>query len=67
MNFMRRLSGYDYPRFHIYVHEETDALVINLHLDQKKPSYGSAAAHSGEYEGETVAAEAQRIKSLVKQ
>ena len=62
MSFMRRISGYDYPRFHTYVHKEDDSLIINLHIDQKKPSYGVGHAHSGEYEGELVEREAERIR-----
>ena len=62
-SFMRRIAGHDYPRFHAYVHLENKILVINLHLDQKKPSYGTSA-HSGEYDGGVVTAEAERIKMI---
>ena len=48
LSFMRRLAGRDYPRFHAYTHMEDRVLVVNLHLDQKKPSYGGSNAHSGE-------------------
>lgn len=61
-SFARRLSNSDYPRFHVYVSHETHEL--NLHLDQKKPSYEGATAHSGEYEGELVEKEAERIKQI---
>lgn len=64
LSFMRRLYGADYPRFHIYTHAENDVLVINLHLDQKKPSYEGSNAHSGEYDGELIEAEIERIKSF---
>jgi len=59
-SFIRRLGTDDYPRFHAYVSRETSE--INLHLDQKKPSYEGATAHSGEYDGELVEKEAERIK-----
>lgn len=65
LSFMRRLAGYDYPRFHAYTHTENGVLVVNLHLDQKKPSYEGVSAHSGEYDGQLVEAEAERIKSFV--
>ena len=61
LSCMRRLAGYDYPRFHAYVHIENTSLVVNLHLDQKKPSYGTAHAHSGDYDGNEVTEEAKRI------
>lgn len=56
-SWARRLGSGFYPRFHAYI----SAQVINLHLDQKQASYEGYSAHSGEYDGETVAAEAERI------
>ena len=54
-----------YPRFHVYIKSESsDVAYFNLHLDQKKPIYKGAVAHSGEYEGELVERETERIKSL---
>ena len=65
--FIRPLLGRDYPRFHIYIRENKDKniLAFSLHLDQKKPSYRGASAHSGEYEGEIVEKEAERIKKII--
>lgn len=57
VSYNRRLGSGFYPRFHAYV----NANVINLHLDQKQASYEGSSAHSGEYDGETVEAEGQRI------
>ncbi len=65
---MRRISGHDYPRYHAYVKKEGAALIVNLHIDQKKPSYGGADhAHNGEYDGELVEREADRIRSFAEQ
>jgi hypothetical protein len=62
-SYVRRLqSGVFYPRFHVYLKERQDGVVVSLHLDQKKPSYGHGAAHSGEYEGTTVVQEMARIQ-----
>ncbi len=57
----------NYPRFHIYLkkNEETGEFDMNLHLDQKQPSYEGSSAHSGEYDGELVEKEAKRIQSLL--
>jgi len=63
--FSRRLGAYQYPKFHVYAHKEGSALIVNLHLDQKKPTYAGASAHSGEYGGEIVEQEAERIKVLI--
>ena len=65
-NLIRPVRGDDYPRFHIYAKEEGGKIVFNLHLDQKKPSYQGSPAHSGEYEGELIEKEAERIKELIK-
>ena len=66
MSFVRRLSASDYPRFHAYVSRENpeQEAIINLHLDQKKPIYKGTSAHSGEYDGELVEKEAERIKKM---
>ncbi len=61
-SFSRRLGAGQYPKFHIYARKEGDNLFVNLHLDQKKPTYGENTAHSGEYDGEVVENEAERIK-----
>ena len=65
--FAHSISSNPYPRFHIYLKEnkETREIFINLHLDQKKPIYKGTPAHSGEYEGEVVEKEAERIKDLL--
>lgn len=60
-SFTRRLGTGFYPRWHLYAKETANDLILNLHLDQKKPSYGVGHAHSGEYEGQTVEDEARRI------
>lgn len=68
VSYVRRLSGGDYPRFHIYVKaEEVGQMIeLTLHLDEKKPSYEGYTAHSGQYEGEIVEQERDRILSMVK-
>lgn len=41
-----------------------DGFIINLHLDQKKPSYAGTSAHAGEYEGPVVEREASRLREV---
>ena len=66
-SYTKRLSSGFYPRFHAYLEQDQDnSSFINLHLDQKKPSYAGAHAHNAEYEGETVENEGQKLKGLVK-
>lgn len=62
---VRRLAMGDYPRFHLFVKEEPGKVIFSLHLDQKKPSYAGSTAHSGEYEGEIIQKEAERIKKNI--
>jgi len=66
MAFIRPIRGIPFPRFHIYLKEnkETSEIFFNLHLDQKKPIYKGITAHSGEYAGEVVEKEAERIKKF---
>ena len=64
--FQRLLGGREYPKFHAYctVSEDPKSATINLHLDQKKPSYAGSHAHNAEHTGSVVEAEAARIQSL---
>lgn len=66
MSFIKRLAaGADYPRFHIYAKTEGSDLTVNIHLDQKRGTYG-AARHHGEYENNPeLSSEAERIKTLI--
>ena len=69
---MRQVGRNDYPRFHLYIKEASSqkpdarSYHISLHLDQKKPSYPGAHAHSAEYDGSVVSDEAARIAGLIK-
>jgi len=69
LNCVRPLLGREYPRFHLYIKEnkEKNILIFNLHLDQKKPSYRGVPAHSGEYSGEVIEKEMERIKKIVEE
>jgi hypothetical protein len=68
MNFIKPLARSGYPRFHIYTESEGETLVINLHLDQKRATYGSATRHHGEYEdSDVVKIEAERIQQMIKE
>ncbi len=63
-SIIRKITRNDYPRFHLYI-KESKSYVFNLHLDQKKPSYEGAKGHSGDYDGDVVEGEAERIKQLL--
>ena len=64
-SFTRRLGRNYYPRFHVYLAHMGTNVVIDLHLDQKKPSYAGSRAHSGEYGGELVEREMERLKEII--
>ncbi|MBW6441132.1 hypothetical protein K0B03_03825 [Patescibacteria group bacterium] len=64
-SFARVLAGSGYPRFHIYINDNGDKYILNLHLDQKRPSYGKETAHSGEYDGKVVEDEVERIMKFL--
>ena len=63
--FVRPLARGGYPRFHLYVKDHGEEWAFSLHLDQRQPTYGRHTAHSGEYDGELVEAETERIKAIL--
>ncbi len=65
-SFVRPLERSGYPRFHIYIKENKEEIILDLHLDQKRPVYKTAHDHAAEYEGKVVEAEAERIKQILK-
>ena len=66
MSFIRPLARAGFPRFHLYARVAGRDLIINVHLDQKKETYGNSTRHHGEYENEDpLKEEAERIKSLL--
>ena len=65
VSYVKRLGREFYPRLHAYPEESASGLIVNLHLDMKKPSYEGFTAHSGEYEGSMIEKEAERIKIII--
>lgn len=64
-SFVRRLTRDHYPRLHMYVGQEDEVIVFNLHLDQKRPSYGGSHAHNAEYDSPVVKSEIDRLRGLL--
>ena len=64
-SIIRKITRNDYPRFHLYIVQRGADMIFKLHLDQKKPSYEGAKGHSGDYDGDVVEGEAERIKQLL--
>jgi len=65
VSVVRQIGRNDYPRFHLYIKENSNSFTFNLHLDQKKPSYEGSRGHSGDYNGSVVEGEAERMKQLL--
>ena len=66
MSFVRSYSQSGYPRFHCYTKQNDLTLFVNLHLDQKKHTYGDTTRHHGEYENSPVVQEeAERLVHLL--
>lgn len=63
-SLVRRLSGEHYPRFHLYVDENSQGCIFSLHLDQKKASYEGQHMHSAEYDGDLVESEIGALTSF---
>lgn len=67
MSFVRPLARGGYPRFHIYARMEGSDLLINIHLDRKKETYGESTRHHGEYEQEgPLAGEVERLREVLR-
>ncbi len=64
-SFSRRLGSGIFPKLHMYVSEQGEKIVFDLHLDQKQPSYGGSRMHNAEHDGEVVEGEIARLKELV--
>jgi len=64
-SLVKRISNNNYLRFHAYVKKEGELVYINLHLDEKKPSYPGYHAHNAQYQGEILEAEKQRIEKVL--
>ncbi len=62
-SYTRRLAGGFFPKYHVYVEERGQELSINLHLDQKQASYAGSRMHSGEYDGELIEREIERLRT----
>ncbi|GBE16985.1 hypothetical protein BMS3Abin15_00811 [bacterium BMS3Abin15] len=66
MSFVRPLARAGFPRFHAFTKLENANLSINIHLDQKRETYGNASRHHGEYEDEgALREEIDRIRSVI--
>jgi hypothetical protein len=65
-NLVRKLTGNNYPRFHVYLSQQGEKFIFSLHLDQKAPIYQGSHAHNGEYDGPIIDEETDRIKNILK-
>jgi len=67
MSFVRPLARAGFPRYHIYASVSGLNLAINIHLDQKKETYGQDTRHHGEYANEgALAEEIARIRAVLR-
>lgn len=48
--WVRILGASGYPRFHIYTEQVKSALLVNIHLDHKKHTYGEDTRHHADYQ-----------------
>lgn len=63
-SYVRRVSEYDFPRYHVYVTIGAE-VIFSIHIDQKAPTYDGLSAHAGEYDGPLVEDEVRRIARAV--
>ncbi|MFA5872320.1 MAG: hypothetical protein WC858_06430 [Parcubacteria group bacterium] len=66
MSFIRPMAAAGYPRFHMYVKVSGTDMLINIHLDVKKETYGENTRHHGEYGNDgALKEEVRRLKALL--
>lgn len=66
ISFIRRLGRSYYPRFHVKTRREAGrALIIDLHLDARRPMHRPGIRCYEDEESQVVQAEAARIQSLL--
>lgn len=66
MSFVRPMAAAGYPRFHMYVKMNGTDMLINIHLDVKKETYGDDTRHHGEYGNDgALKEEVRRLKVLL--
>ena len=66
LSFIRPMGSSGYPRFHIYAKLKNADLILNIHLDQKKETYGENTRHHGEYKDDgALKEEVRRLKSFL--
>ena len=62
-SYARRLGTGIFPKFHVYLSEQSGGVEVSIHIDQKQPSYGVGHMHSGDYDGPLIEKELNRIKT----
>lgn len=63
-SFSRKLSTGHYPRFHLYIKENSDVVALDLHLDQTESRYEGQTAHNADYNSEEVKNELGRLHQI---
>lgn len=64
-SFVHQPGRNRYPRFHVYLEQQADAVFFDMHLDQKEAMYPGQHAHNAEYDGEVVEREVARLKETI--
>lgn len=65
-SYARKLSSNRYPRFHLYLQENPQEIIFDLHLDQNINSYEGQTAHNADYDSDEVRQELIRIFGFVR-
>ncbi len=65
-SYIRKITSYRYPRFHLYLKETGDEIIFDLHLDQAAAVYENQKAHNADYDSQEVKSELARIYSVLK-
>ncbi len=64
-SIVRLLKKSGYPRFHLYGVQQNSTIILNLHLEQRKPPYENVDGHTGDSDSPAVKEEMERIEALL--
>ena len=65
-SYVRRLGQNHYPRLHMYYDNQGENIILKLHIDQTQSRFGGGHDHNTEYDSQVVAAEIERLKSVLR-
>ena len=65
-SYARKLTAGRYPRFHLYLKEDSQEIIFDLHLDQTSSRHENQTAHNADYDSQEVKDELIRLYGFLR-